>query len=191
MRPTVPFGPWRIAVDLTATRIIETLPGREAIGCECVWCRNWSAVYERALPVSVRLQLARLGANPAHPSDSYAYQDDPLVYRLLYHCVGRILSGPNSRIEFQFPGRAPDDPFESGANFVRIAEAPCDVSAVVWYERTANHGPQQRWPTEAVEPLVRIDVLALTPWSLDEPIPRQAPPEPVRKVRKAHRGRAS
>lgn len=191
MRPTIPFGPWRIAVDLPATRIIETLPGREAIGCECVWCRNWSAVYERALPSSIRSQLSRLGASPAQPSDSYPYQDHPLVYRLLYHCVGRILSGPNSRIEFQLPGREQDDSFESGANFVRIAEAPADVSAVVWYETTAHHGPQQRWPTAAVEPLIRIDVLAVAPWGLEEAMPQNAPPEPVRKFRKAHRGRAS
>lgn len=190
-RPTIPFAQWRIAVDLPATRFIDSLPGREAVGCECIWCRNWSVVYDRALPVDVRQQLARLGADPAHPSDSYPHREDPLEYRLLYHCVGRILSGPNSRIDFQFPGTAQDDPFESVANFTSVAEAPSRVAAVVWYERTAHHGPQQRWPTEGVEPLIRIDVLALAPWGLSEPMPRRPPPEPVRASRTRHRGRAS
>jgi hypothetical protein len=191
-RPTIPFADWRLAVDLDATRLIESLPGREAVDCACIWCRNWSAVYQRALPASVRQQLARLGADAARPSDSYPFREDPLEYRLLYHCVGRILSGPVSRVEFKLPGDAETDPPVSGANFTRIGDPPSQVGAIVWYEKEAHHGPQQRWATEAVEPLVRIDLLAVAPWALSEPMPRRASTEPVRSRRRSHaRGGAS
>jgi hypothetical protein len=97
MRPTVPLGEWRIAVDLAATSEIQNQPGTPAYGCACKWCSNWKAAESSALPEDLRVQLLRLRIDLAHPTDLYAYEETSIGARcrVIYHVVGKILSGPN------------------------------------------------------------------------------------------------
>jgi len=96
MRPTIPIGPWKIAVDLRATHEIQRRPGTPAFGCKCTWCDNWSRAWPRAFPGDLASQLQRLGIDLAHPTDFYASDEDPhgAQCRVIFHVVGKVLSGP-------------------------------------------------------------------------------------------------
>jgi len=96
MRPTIPLGPWRIALNLSATRSIQNQPGQPAYGCTCKWCENWSRVWETAFPAKLHEQLERICIDIAHPSELYAFEEVPggAHCRVVYHVAGKLLSGP-------------------------------------------------------------------------------------------------
>jgi len=96
MRPTTPLASWRIAVDLEATARVQNQPGMPAHGCQCECCSNWARAWPNVLPKALREQLQRLRVDLAHPSDLYASQELPggAHCRLIYHVVGKLLSGP-------------------------------------------------------------------------------------------------
>lgn len=94
------IGPWRIAVDVEATRLAYsqcTVGGAEI--CSCVTCRNYRQVRNQALsPEFVRL-LEDLGIAPNREGEAYYLapdgDDNKLhVYGGWYHFVGRILEAP-------------------------------------------------------------------------------------------------
>lgn len=96
MRPSIPLSNWRIAVDLEATKRAQNQEGLPAVGCTCWLCNKWSSVWSSAFPSSLQEQLSRLRIDVAHPSDLYAYKEVPggAHCRVIYHVVGKILSGP-------------------------------------------------------------------------------------------------
>jgi hypothetical protein len=96
MRPTIPIGPWRVALNLRATRSIQNQPGQPAYGCTCRWCDNWSHIWATAFPAELHQQLERLCIDIAHPSDLYAFEEAAggAHCRVIYHVAGKILSGP-------------------------------------------------------------------------------------------------
>ncbi|HEY0152839.1 MAG TPA: hypothetical protein VGB92_12635 [Longimicrobium sp.] len=98
MRPTIPLAAWRIAVDPGAVRSLAAHIPDPPCGRGCPMCRNWTAAVDEALPPELQGQLARLGIDPAAPSDLYGSGSAPGVYRyrITYHTAGRILSGPSS-----------------------------------------------------------------------------------------------
>lgn len=98
MRPTVPIGEWRIAVDLPATKFIQNQPGTPAFGCTCTWCENWARTWPSVLPEALVEKLQRLRIDPSHPTDLYAFQEVPggAHCRAVFYVVGKILSGPNA-----------------------------------------------------------------------------------------------
>ncbi len=98
MRPTIPLSHWRIAMDLEATKQAQNQDGMPAVGCTCSWCLKWSSVWSSAFPSSVREQLIRLQIDVAHPSDFYAYKEvsGGAHCRVIYHVVGKLLSGPGA-----------------------------------------------------------------------------------------------
>jgi hypothetical protein len=53
------------------------------------------------------------------------------------------------------------------SNYTPLGTADRWVGVAVLYERDAI-GPQQRWTTPAVEPLIRIDIRLEIPWMLPE-----------------------
>jgi hypothetical protein len=96
MRPTIPLANWRIAVNLSATQSVQNQPGQPAYGCRCRWCANWSRGWTSAFPSDVHQQLERLCIDIAHPSELYAFEEAPggAHCRVIYHVVGKLLSGP-------------------------------------------------------------------------------------------------
>lgn len=96
MRPTLPLSEWRIAVDLNASRAIRSATGHPAEHCTCVDCEAWRSVVPDAFPAGIAAELQRLGVDVRHPTDLYVYDRsaETLGYRVMYHVVGRILSGP-------------------------------------------------------------------------------------------------
>lgn len=96
MRPTIALAPWKIAVDLTASRAIQQHASAPATGCRCDDCTHWRRVADQVLPEALAGQLALLGLDIHHPSDLYAMrrETDSADYRVAYHIVGKIMSGP-------------------------------------------------------------------------------------------------
>jgi hypothetical protein len=96
-RPTIPISEWKVAVHLDATRKIQNQKGIPAYGCECEWCRKLKNCFAEILPKELREQLTRVGIELLNPTDLYKYSDSQngSSIRVVFHAVGKILSGPN------------------------------------------------------------------------------------------------
>ena len=96
VRPTIPLSDWRLAVDLDATRSIKRQSGHPADGCGCWQCISWNSASRTAFPASIAQQLLRLGVEPQHATDLYVTEEskERIGFRVMYHIVGKILSGP-------------------------------------------------------------------------------------------------
>lgn len=96
MRPTLPIDQWRIATHLEATRAVQSHPTSPATGCQCLCCRNWRLVATDVLPLGLQEQLLRFGIAIQQPSDAHSLEqtDAGAHCRIVYHVVGRLLSGP-------------------------------------------------------------------------------------------------
>jgi hypothetical protein len=77
-----------------------------ATNCECDSCRNWRLVWDEILPEKIIHQLSRIGVAANFPSDSYGYgpNDGVESFRVWFHAIGKILSGPNGWIETNISG---------------------------------------------------------------------------------------
>lgn len=98
LRPTIPLSEWRIATHLEATKGIQNQPDTPAYMCQCEYCSIWAESSEDILPTELNGQLQRLGINPTKPTDLYSYDSsaEGTSIRVVYHVVGKILSGPAS-----------------------------------------------------------------------------------------------
>ena len=98
LRPTIPVSEWRIATHLDATKGIQNQVGTPAYNCECKWCRIWSECNSEILPAELKSQLQRFGIEPTNPTDLYSFNTSPdsASIRIVYHVVGKVLSGPSS-----------------------------------------------------------------------------------------------
>jgi len=136
MRPTVAIGEWRVAVDLDEAGSIQNQPGTPAFGCSCAWCENWPQLWPRVFPADLVEQLRRLRIDLSHPSDLYGYSESPrgAECRVIYHTVGKILSGPNVWIEDPQLGKV--------FYYARLREAPELITlAVVPARETRDDRP--------------------------------------------------
>lgn len=96
-RPTIPVSEWKLAIHRDATRDIQNQEGTPAHGCECEWCLNWKTCFKKLLPKELQEQLLRVGIELENPTDLYQFdinQNNSFI-RVVYHAVGKILSGPN------------------------------------------------------------------------------------------------
>jgi len=156
MRPTIPIGPWKIAVDLRATSAIQRQPGTPAFGCKCTWCANWSGAWSRAFPPELAGQLQRLGIDIAHPTDLYATDEvsHGAQCRVIFHVVGKVLSGPVVWREEPNIGRT--------FVYSTLRERPEFIGlAVVPSHETFDDRP---WIEEAIkESLVQVDFRLFVP----------------------------
>ena len=91
-RPTIQFLNWKIALDLEETERVKSSKDVPAYDCQCEDCETWRSSYRKVLPENILKQLTRLKINMEQPSDVYKFG---CVYRVSYHCVGRILSEPS------------------------------------------------------------------------------------------------
>ena len=96
-RPTIPVHKWKLAINLESTRLIQNQKGTPVYGCECESCINWKANLDDVLPIKLKKEMVRVGINLKCPTDLYEFKSNkgqPNI-RVLYHAVGKILSGPN------------------------------------------------------------------------------------------------
>lgn len=97
LRPTIPVDKWKLAVNLESTRQIQNQKGTPAYGCECKSCANWRASLDEVIPTQLREEMTRVGINLKCPTDLYEFESNngQSSIRVLFHAVGKILSGPN------------------------------------------------------------------------------------------------
>jgi hypothetical protein len=164
MRPTIPIGDWRIAVDVAATRTHAATMADPPCGRQCAWCRNWTVAFAAALPAALRQELSRLGLDPARPADLYAYFEpasdtpDLVPTRVTYYASGAVLAGPP--VWFEDPrfgatrayAQPPGAPASLGLSIAPAPDVYADVPAI--------GGP---W--------LQVDFRLDVPWRLAEPRP--------------------
>jgi hypothetical protein len=144
MRPTIPLGPWRLAIDLAATRAVNALSIHPAVGCTCESCQRWSQLHEALLPSELADELRRIRIDPAAPSDTHGASD----MRVTFYCVGRILSGP--------PELSRSASERAGRHYEVLQHEPDLVAlAVAYQESIAPAAPG--WATAELQPLIAID----------------------------------
>ena len=155
MRPTIPLGPWRLAVDLEPSRALSALDTLPARGCDCAACRLWADAGVARLPESLRAELRRLGIAPDRPSEVYVHSEDgdAVAVRVTYHCVGRVLSGP--AIVRESPGG------RAGRHYEALAQAPTELLMAV--SPQAAFGGAPAWAPPAMQPLIVIDMFVRVP----------------------------
>jgi hypothetical protein len=158
-RPTIPLAEWRIATHVGATRAIQRLAGMPATGCRCDDCARWAAVAADVLPASLQEQLHRLGIESEYPTDLYASEEkeDGAYYRVVYHAIGKVLSGP--RAVHQDVGDV-----ALSWDYVELRPSPSWVGIVVLYEGEL-YGPVQWFKGSEDGKLIRIDVRLWVPRS--------------------------
>jgi len=144
MRPTIPLGPWRLAIDLAATRAVNALDVHPARGCTCEDCQRWAQLHATLLSPSLAEELRRIGIDPALPSDTYGTDS----IRVTYHCVGRILSGPP-----EFSSESED----AGRHYESLTEKPGEVALAVAYQASVAPAPPA-WASTDLQPLIVIDL---------------------------------
>ena len=86
------MGGYRIQVDVEATRNWYDLYGEPAGGCDCAYCRNFTAAVE-TLPPEVGDFLARMGLDLRRPGDASECgpAEGGRLYTPLWHLAGRLL----------------------------------------------------------------------------------------------------
>lgn len=136
LRPTISLDEWKIATHLEASRRVQQHPDAPATGCECLCCRNWRLLANATLPEEIKQQLLRFGIEIERPSDAYAFEQDSegAHCRIVYHAVGKILSGPVVVIE--------DPKFGRTVNYREVRAHPHLLSlAVLPSRQTFDQGP--------------------------------------------------
>jgi hypothetical protein len=158
MRPTIPIVHWKIAVDLEETRRIQRNPGMLATNCECNSCRNWRLVWDEVLPEKIIHQLSRIGIAAKFPSDSYGYgeQDGVESFRVWFHAIGKILSGPNGWIESNISGET-----ILARNYVVVRDDP--LLSLVIQPCQEFVDPPPKLDGVDLKDLIQIDFRLITP----------------------------
>ncbi len=160
MRPTLSISHWKIAVDLENTRRIQRSPGMLATDCECDQCSNWRMVFDEVLPDDLLKELARVGISPGYPSDCYGYGPEEGVekFRVWFHAVGKILSGPSGWIETEIGGQT-----SMARKYVAMREKPYPLSLVI--QRASEFCDQPPALDDVdLRTLIQIDFRATVPF---------------------------
>lgn len=157
MRPTIPLGPWRLAVDLEATRAVNALESRPTRGCHCDVCRVWAAVHAERLPITLATELQRIGIAPSQPTEAFESTGPtgPVGLRVSYVAVGRIQSGPAELV--QFPETGP------GRVYAPLRAAPDYLALAVAYQHRLATPPD--WLAGVAASLLAIDLYVQIPRS--------------------------
>jgi hypothetical protein len=145
MRPTIPLGPWRLAIDLAATRAVNGLSVHPAVGCTCESCERWARLHEALLSPELDDELRRIGIDPAAPSDTHGASD----MRVTYHAVGRILSGPPELTRSAYE--------RAGRHYEVLQHEPDLVALAVAYQSSVAPAPLA-WAPAELQPLIAIDL---------------------------------
>ena len=86
------LGPYRLEVDIEATRRWYDAYGDDAGGCDCAYCRNFAAA-AGTLPTEVEAFLKPLGLSLRRPGEIGEYGPRPggRWYMPMWHIAGRLL----------------------------------------------------------------------------------------------------
>lgn len=86
------FGPYRLEVDVEATRAWYDRYGDATGGCDCAYCRNYAAAVE-TLPPEVAAFLRPLELDLHKPGDATEYgpAEGGRWYMPLWHIAGRLM----------------------------------------------------------------------------------------------------
>lgn len=163
MRPTINIAQWKLAVNLTETRVIQQHPAMPATQCKCDVCQNWLLVYEEVLPADLRQQLQRLGISVAHPVDGYGSapeNGETMDYRVWYYVVGRILSGPVAWIQNANLGLL--------RNYITLTEHPYYLSLTIQPQKFFYDGDDGTpdFKVDREQDLIQIDFRLQIPWRI-------------------------
>ena len=147
-RPTIPVSEWKLATHLEATRDIQNQEGTPAHGCECEWCLNWKSCYKELLPKELQDQLLRVGIQLENPTDLYQYDSNKngSSIRVVYHAVGKVLSGPN---QWQ------NNEMDKMLMYQKIREEP--YLSLVVFPQSQSFDPSPVLKDGAAGDLIRID----------------------------------
>lgn len=95
------FGTYRLLADIPATRAWYETHGLPAGGCDCAYCRNFSA-NPPCFPPEVNTLLAALGLDVSMPSETMELgreADGRRYYSLLYHIAGTLEQSASTPLE--------------------------------------------------------------------------------------------
>ncbi len=146
------FGPYRLEVDVEATRAYYAAHPLPAVTCDCAGCRNFVKAVG-SLPQPVRDFFDQLGLDPEKPHELCYYDGTPetLCGDGWYHLVGRILEGdsePQGREVFPF-------------GWYALAEGDS-----VAFKTGCEHLPE-----DFPRPCFQMEFDHVLPWVLEEPDP--------------------
>jgi hypothetical protein len=148
-RPTIPFFQWRIAVHLEQTKQIQNQPGMPAYQCQCELCSSWKHLHSKIFPPQTIKELQRLGVQLDAPNELYGDQPgkEKRDVRVVYHIVGKILSGPENTIFHNLLG-------DQIQNYVTIRNEP-------WLSVRVLNANEAFVPYPAIDNAKDGDVIAL------------------------------
>lgn len=94
------FGPYRMEVDVEATRMWYRRYGDATGGCDCLYCRNFAAAVG-TLPPEVGAFLEPLGLDLHKPGDASECgpAEGGRLYWPVYHVAGRLLETGKEPLE--------------------------------------------------------------------------------------------
>ncbi len=132
-RLTIPVFKWRLAIHLEATRNLQNQKGTPAHNCECDLCRLWREAYPELIPETLLSELKRVGIDLNFPTEFYDSNSNSdtsdMCCRIMFHAVGKVLSGPGSSIANKRLG-------ENVMNYITVREQPY-FSIMVLSERNS------------------------------------------------------
>ena len=88
------FGPYRLEVDVEATRAWYAAHNEPWVTCACAGCRNFAQAV-KSLPQPVKDFFARLGLDPEKVNELCYYSGtrSTIIGDCWYHLVGNVLEG--------------------------------------------------------------------------------------------------
>ena len=139
-------GPYRLEVDVEATRAYYAAHNEPWVTCTCAGCRNFARAV-KALPQPVKDFFARLGLDPEKVNELCYYTGTAgtIAGDCWYHLVGRVLE------EAPLPG---EYPYDLAEGFSVGFKNPCDLL-----------------PEDFPEPCCQMNFGFVLPWVLKEPNP--------------------
>ena len=117
-------GPYRLEVDVEATRRWYDTCGDETGGCDCAYCRNFAAAVG-TLPTEAEAFLEPLGLSLRRPGDigEYGPRLGGRWYQPVWHIAGRLLETGEGELPIA-PGVSAGFAAEMGP-FLRDFPEPC------------------------------------------------------------------
>ena len=140
------FGPYRLEVDVEATRAYYAAHNEPWVTCSCAGCRNFAQAV-KSLPQPVKDFFDQLGLDPEKVNELcyYTGTERTIAGDCWYHLVGTVLEGAPQ------PG---DDPHPLAENFSVGFKNACDLL-----------------PEDFPRPCCQMNFGFVLPWVLEEKNP--------------------